>query len=111
MQVFRKIAETRQFADASAIRRRFSAKEFKEALLLVPSAALVLDADENRVVADLLDIAPGNDDILAASEKAEKLAPAVDHERHDTAVGRIDLHIAHIAEPAAILDIDDVFAA
>ena len=39
-------------------------------------------ADENRVLADKLDVAPRNYSVVIPSQKSEKLQPAVDHDRN-----------------------------
>jgi hypothetical protein len=82
----------------------------KSALSLEYRSAYRFTADEYCILAYLLDIAPGDDKILLAPEKAEKFRPAIDDKRDYPAVADIYLDIADKPKPTAVIDIDDVLS-
>lgn len=67
--------------------------------------------DEDDVIPDLLDALPWDIVFLAASEKAEKAKRPGHDQRAQLSLRQAALHIADIAEPAAVVNIDDLLAA
>ena len=97
--------------------RKFAA--FSTDFSSVPATALVFSpafplpegfVDENDIAAEPLDALPGNVEVLPPSEQAEKAARAKDNDPLHAALRDADLHISHIAQAAAIADIDDLLA-
>lgn len=70
-----------------------------------------IEIDQNRILADQLNIAPADDDILAPAQKAEQAPAAVYDQRIDARAGKIDFKIADAADAAAVFDVYDILAA
>ena len=87
--------------------------------LSVPAAAFALLTalgtveglvDEDNIAAKALDTLPRDVEVLSPAEEAEEAAGAENHDALDAALRDADLHIPHIAQPAAVADIDDLLA-
>ena len=65
--------------------------------------------DENDVVPDALDAVPGNVKLLAPAEEAEEAGGAVDHNGRRLPLGDLDVYVPYQPQPAAVVDVDDLF--
>ena len=69
----------------------------------------VLEADENGVLADHLDLIPLDDDIILPAEQAEALEPSIDDNGHQLGAGGVDFHVVDAAQAGSVLDVDHFF--
>ena len=65
--------------------------------------------NEDNIISDIADTGPGDHIILLTTE-AEELAGPGDNNGRDLAAFTIHLYIRHIAQAAAVADVDDLFA-
>ena len=65
--------------------------------------------NQNQIITDAFDIAPGDNYILPAPEKAEIFTRAGHNDGCQVAVINIDLHIDREPQPVACADVDDFF--
>ena len=68
-------------------------------------------AHQDRILSDHRNVLPGNADILLFGEQAAALSLAEDQNGAQPSVFEVDLHIRHIADPAAALCADHLFVA
>lgn len=76
---------------------------------ILPVAAEILQLDENDIHADFDDVFPRNDDIRPVTEPPEEAAGTRHDDRVDSAVAKVELQIADLAQPFSVHDIDHVF--
>lgn len=70
-----------------------------------------IEVDQNRILADQLNIAPTDDDVLAPAQEAEQTPAAIYDQRIDARAGKIDFKIANAADAAAVFDVYNILAA
>lgn len=66
---------------------------------------------KNCIVADYLNVAPFDADILRLSHHAEKAGLTADNQRRDAACGTVELHIAHCAELCSVTQRHNILVA
>lgn len=90
------------FSEPSAARSMLSAWD------LLTREGLV---DENDIIPDLLDALPRNAILLSPAEQPEEAIRSRNDEGGKLSVRQPAFHVAHIAQAAAVADVDDLLAA
>ena len=65
--------------------------------------------DQNAVLPYHLYVAPVDNAVVLPAEQAEEPRPAVNDNCHQPRVAGVHFHIADVAQPHAVLDVDDLF--